>query len=295
MVPLIQLFVSILAASGTPHGSQGSAPSGIPFGLFQETGRTVSEPYTSGMQQAQPETILRDLAAAQARGARMVVNFAGGGARYRDERGHMDFDMWRGQVDRFQPIAGELSQYVADGTLYAAFLIDEPHSKERWGGETVPMATLDRMAQYMKTMLPDLPTAVRATPSQLRGYRWQYLDAAWAQYTARKGGIEDYVADETAIARQEGLGLVVGLNISKGGDGSSGFGSQKEPSMSGAEILRYGHALLGATSACAFISWDNRPAVVNRPDVVAAMRELAQSARSHPPTSCRSSRVAATG
>ena len=83
------------------------------------------------------------------------------------------------------------------------------------------------------------------------------------------------------------IGLIVGLNISKGGDGSSGYGKPKEWSMTGKEILQYGHALLGVPSACAFISWDSRPDVINRPDVSAALRDLAAAAQAHPETSCR--------
>lgn len=280
-------FLTVLPAclvllAGAPADTTG----GIPFGLFGMPARKLVDPYTSAMQPARPESILEDLAAARARGARIIVNFSGNTAKVTGPDGHFDYDTWRAMVDRFRPLAGQLNAYVADGTLLAFMMVDEPFSKQRWGGQPVAMATLDEMGEYAKSIFPDLPTAVREAPADLRSYHWQYLDVAWAQYTARKGPIADYVADQAAAARAAGLGLIVGLNISKGGDGSSGAGSPDEPSMSGAEILRYGRALLAAPEACAFISWDSRPAVIGRPDVAAALAELASAARAHPATPC---------
>jgi hypothetical protein len=292
MVRLSALFLAYLTLTAgltgvrDDHDPAFSAGAGIPFGLSGISGRKLVDPYTSGLQQARPETILQDLAMARARGARMIVNFAGGSDRTTDADGHFSYELWKARVDRFLPIIDQLNSYVADGTLFLFYVIDEPFAKQRWGG-TVPMATIDQMAQYSKSFFPDLPTAVRAAPTELRNYRWQYVDVAWAQYTSRKGGIAGYASTQAATAREEGLGLVVGLNISKGGDGSSGFGSPKEPSMSGAEILRYGQTLLQIADACAFISWDNRPSVIGRPDVAAALRQLALAAKAHPEAPCR--------
>lgn len=266
--------------------SAGSTAAGIPFGLWGMAGRELIDPYTSAMQQARPESVLQDLAAAKAKGAHVVVNFAGGGDRYTDSGRRFDFNLWKTRLDRFRPMASQLNAYVADGTLLAVMILDEPYAKNRWGGETVPTATLDDMAGYAKALFPNLSTVVRAAPSDLQRYHWRYLDAAWAQYTAKKGPIADYVSNEVAGAKADGLGLIVGLNITHGGDGSSGVGGDK-PAMSGAEILRYGHALLDSPYACAFISWDSRARVLGRPDVAAALKELADAARAHPATSCR--------
>jgi hypothetical protein len=270
-----------------PTQAGGSPGAGIPFGLFGMKGRDLVDPFTSAVQPAKPQAILSDLAAARARGARIVVNFAGsGGGGPVDAYGHFDYNEWKAKVDRFRPIAGQLNGYVADGTLFANLIIDEPSAKKRWGG-VVPMETLDEMAQYSKSLFPDLPTAVREGPRELQNYSWRYLDASWAQYTAKRAPIAEYVSTEVAAARAKGLGLIVGLNISKGGDGSSGLGEPNEWSMTGKEILQYGQALLGTPSACAFLSWDSRPSVIERPDVAAALQELAVAAKGHPATSCR--------
>lgn len=279
-------FLALLLASLT-LAARGSAYQGIPFGLFGMPGRKLIPPFTSAMQQAQPRVILDDLAAAKARGAHVVVNFAGGGQGFTDASGHFDFDGWRARVDRFAPMASQINSYVNDGTLLAFLIIDEPFVKMRWGNERVPMPTLDQMAQYSKSIFPGLTTVVGSAPTSLQGYSWRYLDAGWAQYTAKKGTANDFASTESAAAQAEGLGLIVGLNISKGGDGSSNFGEPRQWSMTGKEILDYGHALLARPNACAFISWDYRPAVVERPDVWAALQELAEDASKHPATSCR--------
>jgi hypothetical protein len=286
MLPLPLIHLASLGLAARALAGQPDSSSGIPFGLFGMTARELVAPYTSSMQQTRPQDILDDLAAAKSRGARIVVNFAGGGSKYTTSGKQVDFELWKARLDRFRPVAAQINAYVADGTLLAVMILDEPFAKKRWGG-TVPEATLDEMAAYSKSIFPELPTAIRAAPSQLEHYQWRNLDLAWAQYEVKKGPIDQYVSNEVKTAQSMGLGLVVGLNISKGGDGSSGFGSAAEPSMSGAEILRFGHALLGSPYACAFISWDSRPDVINRPDVASAMRELAAAAQAHPPTSCR--------
>ncbi len=166
-------------------------------------------------------------------------------------------------------------------------MIDEPFAAPQWGGEAVPKSTLDQMAQYSKSLFPELVTMVRAAPSQLQGYTWQFLDASWAQYAARKGPIGAFVSTEVAAAQSARLGLVVGLNISKGGDGSSGIGGADGYSMTGAEILQYGGAFLAEPSSCAFLMWDSRASVIQRSDVASALAELAGDARAHAATSCR--------
>jgi hypothetical protein len=281
-LPLIQLAILGHALTGQAHGD-----AGIPFGLFGMAGRELVAPYTSAMQQARPDHILADLAAAKSRGARIVVNFAGGGAKYTDAGRRLDLDLWKARLDRFRPMAAQLNAYVADGTLLGVMILDEPSAKKRWGGEEVPASTLDEMAAYSKSIFPDLPTVVRAAPSELEHYQWHNLDVAWAQYTVRKGAIDQYVSKEVKAARSEGLGLIVGLNISKGGQGSNDAGGENGSPMSGAEILQYGRALLDSPYACAFISWDSRASVINRPDIASALRDLAAAAQAHPATSCR--------
>lgn len=276
-------------ATTTTSGSAGGGwATGVPYGLFGMFGRNLVDPYTSVMEPGQPDSILSDLANARARGARIFVNFAGGSVtNVQDSAGHFDYGKWKARVDRFLPIQVQLNDYVADGTLYGFQMIDEPFATGTWG-VAVPKSTIDSMAQYSKSLFPGLLTAIRAAPDQMQNYTWLYLDASWAQYTSKKGPIATYVSKEVAAAQTIGLGLVVGLNIAKGGDGSSGNGNSTDGwSMSGAEILQYGQALLGSPYSCAFLMWDNRASVITLPDVAAALQQLAGVAAAHAATPCK--------
>src|SRR5882724_144640 len=65
---------TVRSAVAGPTQAGGSAAEGIPFGIFGLPGRKLVPPFTAAMQQARPESILKDLAAAKARDARVVVS-----------------------------------------------------------------------------------------------------------------------------------------------------------------------------------------------------------------------------
>ena len=93
------------------------------------------------------------------------------------------------------------------------------------GGKTIPQATLEAMAQYSKQLWPDMTTFVRVVPSWLAAapVTYTYLDAGWLQYAWGKGDVATMVAAEVAAAKSKRLGLMVGLNVLQGGNGSSGI------------------------------------------------------------------------
>jgi hypothetical protein len=112
--------------------------------------------------------------------------------------------------------------------------------------------------------------------------RWngtfQYLDAAWAQYTYQKGDIEDYIRENVADAQAMGLGLVVGLNITKG--------SPTKGEMTGRQVESWGSTLLSSTYPCAFISWQYNERHLAQDDMKTAMAHLAQKAADRPSRPC---------
>ena len=79
------------------------------------------------------------------------------------------------------------------------------------------------MAKHSKELWPTMATIVRVAPSWLASASVNYrsLDAGWTQYTSGKGDAAKWVASEAAAAKRKGLGLVVGLNVLDGGNGSS--------------------------------------------------------------------------
>jgi len=121
-------------------------------------------------------------------------------------------------------------------------------------------------------------TIVRVAPSYFRNRRPRYLDAAWAQYVTRKGTAPDFIRRNVADAQRSGLGLVVGLNISKGGPNRS--------RLSASQVKSFGSALLNSSYPCAFISWQYE-SYLSTGSMKDAMRMLRGKAQNRSSRSCR--------
>ena len=145
----------------------------------------------------------------------------------------------------------------------------------------MPGATLDEMARYSKSIWPSLVTVVRSEPYLIKwSGSYQYLDAAWAQYAARKGDPYDYLNKNVAAAKQMGLGLVVGLNLTMGG-------TPNNTGMSASEVESYGTALLSSPYPCAFISWQYDEKYLSGSGIGAAMDKVRQKAQNRATVSCK--------
>ena len=119
---------------------------------------------------------------------------------------------------------------------------------------------------------------------------YKYLDAAWAQYHARFGSIDDFIATHVSDAKASGLALVIGLNaLAGGGDGGlPGYYFEKK-SMTAEQLKTLGGAFLARPYGCAFFMFRYDPNYFNRPDIKEAMAELSRKAQSLPVTPCRRS------
>jgi hypothetical protein len=237
--------------------------------------------------------VLQFLAAMKAKGGRLVLKMCNGEDKYvKNADGTFSFTKWKSLVDRFRKV--NLGPYISDGTLMGHFLIDEPQRTAKWGGKIIPQSTVEAMAQYSKQIWPTLPTLVRVVPSWLASAPVSYtaLDAGWLQYGYGKGDPAKLVASETSVAKQKGLGLVIGLNILDGGNGSSGVRgwSSGKWAMTASEIRNYGSALLSQSYACGFFNWTYQyfgPTYYARSDIKSAMADLSNKAKVHARTSCR--------
>jgi nucleoid-associated protein YgaU len=154
---------------------------------------------------------------------------------------------------------------------------------------------VEEMARYSKSIWPSLPTVVRAPPGWLRrsGLTWQYLDIAWAQWAAgseeSEGKTPEQFRDENvAEAKAQGLGLVMGMNLLNGGDGSSGEPGNRSGrwEMSAAEVVRVGTVLAETPYACAVLSWRYDAAFEQRPGTPAALDKVAAAAADRGGISC---------
>jgi hypothetical protein len=264
---------------------------GIVFASFGMTSSGLDNVHTGWMSggSLDPSNILAHLAAAKAKGGRVVIKLSKGRDQYVKNGSSFSLTKWKDLVGRYRSV--KLDPYIKDGTIIGHYLIDEPHRHQRWGGNGISRQTLDEMARFSKDLWPDLTTIVRVAPSWLAegNFGWRYVDAGWTQYRATHGDPARWVGSEAAAAERAGLGLVVGMNVLDGGDGSSrerGFTLSKWK-MSASEIRQYGAAMLGPNRACAFFNWTHDADFYRRSDIRSAMAEVSSKAKAHARTSCR--------
>lgn len=263
----------------------------------------VDDKFTSAhFNPSEPAEVLIFLNEAQSMGKSVVLLFAGPASRYKNDDGTFSLEKWKAEVDLYAHL--DLDEWIADGTIFVHYLISEPMSRSRWGGEVITAAVLDEMAAYSKQFWPDLPTVVREQPTDLAlhagGYEtpipdwtWSHLDASWARYRASKGPIDEFINAEVEAARSQGLGLLFGMNVLQGGDGSSNvIGYNDDWVMSPQELLNYGEKLINEPYGCAMLMWHlNFDDIVyfDVPEIAAAMDRLSDLALNREPRDCLAS------
>ena len=165
----------------------------------------------------------------------------------------------------------------------AHYVLDEPHAGSQWSGEDVDPALVDEAACHSKAKWPNLPVLIRTHPGwavreEGAAHDFQCVDIWVGQYSARKGPIEDYVAENLADAQLLGAKVVGGLNPISGGDGSSGVESPWDPDkwmMSAEEIRTYGAAWLAAPiDNLGFWKWNDMEWYWQQPEIQAAVEYL---------------------
>ncbi|MDQ3426607.1 MAG: hypothetical protein M3477_02130, partial [Gemmatimonadota bacterium] len=273
-------------------GEQGDVPAtaaaafagGIPFGTYAQPTNTFGDRYNGGLRNIWPQFLRDELAEIKGRGGRIVLMMAGNEDHYRDGDGHFSLTKWKARIDLFRDV--DFDSYINDGTIVAHYLIDEPNDPANWSGRPVPGSTLEEMAKYSKQIWPSLTTVVRTDPGYLAGENYHYLDAAWAQYVHRKGSAADYLARNLSDANRLGLGLIVGLNIIKGGPNGS--------RMTASQVEEWGSTLLTSSYPCAFISWQYDAGYLSSGGVQNAMDVLRRKAESRSTRSCRGTAAGST-
>jgi hypothetical protein len=207
-----------------------------------------------------------------------VVNMIGGKSNYKNPDESFNIDMYKAILDEFDPAI--VQEYIDEGYVIANYILDEPHAGSRWSGEDVDPALVDEAACHSKSIWPNLRTVVRTHPGwavheEGAAHDFQCVDIWVAQYSARKGPIDEYVAENVADAQALGAGLVGGLNVITGGDGSSGIPSDYDPDdwvMSADELRTYGAAWLAApVEQLGIWRWNNSEWYWALPEIKAAV------------------------
>jgi hypothetical protein len=259
-----------------PVGPAISFAGGIPIGLSSQPTNQFGSRYNGALRNIWPSYLREQLAAIKQRGGKVALSFSGNHRYYVDGDGHFSMTKWKDRVAKFKNV--NFGSYVDDGTIIGHYMIDEPNDARNWGGRPVTPDQLEEMARYSKQLWPNLPTIVRVQPDYLKSSH-RYLDAAWAQYLARRGNVGDYIRQQVSAAQNRGLALVVGLNIIHGGSPSG-------TKMTGREIREWGSALLNSSYPCAFISWQHNSYAYSD-DVKSAMSYLREKAESRSTKRCR--------
>jgi hypothetical protein len=282
-------------ADSTPATPLGPAPAPVPsaqqgilFGFFMGDYFQLGPTWNATLRGASVGSVVKYLQIARERGAHLLIQFGGGRENYLDSQGNFSLARWKDRIAPYKSV--DLSSYIADGTLAAHYLIDEPEDASRWNGKPIAFSELEEVARYSKEVFPGLTTIVRVVPTWLQGasFRWVNLDAAWAQYTSTKGDVAVYRDTQAVAAKALGLGLMFSLNVLDGGDGSSGRQGTKAWShnMSALELTTYGKALIDSPHGCGLFMWREDAGFLGAPGIRGAMEVLSAHAKARPATSC---------
>jgi hypothetical protein len=255
---------------------------GFTFGSFDLETHHLGSMHNATLRSPGPSQIVSLLRQIRAKGGRVIIALAD--PEDYKSGGRFSLSKWKAQVAKFRRV--NFKSYIDDGTIIGHYMIDEPDDPGNWRGSRVSPSTLEEMAKFSKSIWPKMPTIVRVEPGYLKGAR--HVDAAWAQYSARRGDARTWIRSQASKARGRGVALVVSLNTQDGGNGSSGRRgySRGKHAMSAAELKKYGSALIGESHACAFFMWKYVSSYYNRSDIKSAMTALSRQAKSRSRKSC---------
>ncbi len=227
-------------------------------------------------------------------GLKVSLRLTGDHGRYTRVNGDFDRGAWLAMLDRWD--RDDVRAFVADGTLVGHMLLDDIYTFE---GRPPDAEDLDALAAASHRILPGLMTFVREKATGLpapRGGRYRHVDAVVNQYRVRDGDVQTYARDQAARSRALGLGIIMGLNIANGGDGSSGQPGWQQGrwAMSAAEIDRYGAVLTAVPGCSMFLSWEYDARErwsdgsvgadwFDQPAQTQALKQLSERMHQHPP------------
>lgn len=261
------------------HVGLALGPTHVPPGSFGDlyTGTQITALTSS--------CLLADLEKARRANVRVFISFTGNEQHNRDENG-FSFTKWKSRVDRFRD--ADLTPYIEDGTILAHLLMDEPTDPNNWNGKIVTHQEINDMANYSKEVWPTMSTYIRTWPEYLIGGQFPNLDALWFHYLDRWGDLDAFLEKHLGDLRQVGLKVIGGLNVLNGGSDTSGIPGkgQGKHAMSADEVRTWGAKFFAEPNMCAFLLWEWDAEYLARPDIRAAVEELAAKARAYPKQSC---------
>ena len=278
------------AVCHTPSGAGSADHVGIAFGPHHippgKFGETFSGTQITATVHLGHICLMAELETARRANTRVFISFTGNEQYLRDENG-FSLTKWKQRVDRFRHL--DLTPYIEDGTILAHLIMDEPADPTNWSGKVVSQAQIAEIARYSKEVWPTMPTMIRAWPEYLKGADLRNVDALWIHYLHRRGPIEAFIATHMREIRELGLIPVGGLNVLNGGSPSSPIPGKRQgmKAMTADELRAWGAKWLAEPGMCAFLLWEYSDPYFSRPEIKAAVTDLAAQARAYPKRSCK--------
>jgi hypothetical protein len=188
-----------------------------------------------------------------------------------DRGGRFSFDAWRDHADALYAdtrIRSAMEAAIADGTLAAHYVIDEPYHPSRYGGP-IPFATVEQMFVYSKTLFPTWRTILRVDPTMdWLGRAMVGCDTYWAEYLKARGPIESYVQTRTEAAQDLGGDLIWGLHY-------AAFDRSGTPrDITPDEVRHYGGILARQAHSIGLCGWKYTSSMWNQAGMPAAVRYI---------------------
>ncbi len=243
---------------------------GVPFGLWGLNGYhsvsglgDVAERLNLTVFQAASAnptwTVGTFLPMAREAGVSVTLRMSGGHSAYTTDS-NFDIDKWKAQIAPWKDSG--ITEFIDDGTIIGHMILDDIGNWSYDHGGIDPTGDeLDEMARYSKEIMPGLMTFVRQratrVPAPTPG-QYAHLDACVNQYRVLEGDVTEYATAQREAALTLNLGIINGLNLCDGGDGSSeqqGWRGTGFWAMSADEITTYGDALL-VDGLGMFLSWE---------------------------------------
>ena len=296
----------VTAPTEAPATDPAVAYSGIPYGPYDLWASTAElkwgpGPFTASHDNAfLPSSLVQRIQAARQKRVRLVLAMTGGPNEVITD-GKFDLGKWKARMDRLNTsaIKKAVSDGVADGTIVANKLMDEPEHP-KWGG--VPTKTmLDQMATYARKIFPTLPMGIGHGAPGFKwrsGERYKVLDWVSVQYVwnYNQGDVTAWRNQVLTFARNNGVTPMFGLNILNGGvrdsqgawdcPNTGGKGTRTSYCrMTSEQVRTYGQTI--GPSGCAMLMWRYDAAFMSKVANQSAFRDVASLLNSRPPRSCR--------
>jgi hypothetical protein len=283
---------------------------GIPFGLHTlwasatTTQSSGVAAYSASQGWVAAGELAGHIAAARARGIRLVLVMTGGAhTRYKTD-GVFDQAKWEAAMDAFDTpaIRDAVAAGVADGTIIGNTVMDEPQQSgtdaKAWGPPgTMTKARVDGLCGYVKAIFPTLPVGVGHDHNVFEtGNSYQVCEFIIAQYAARKGNVVTWRDGALSLAARDGLAIIFSLNLLDGGTqdrtgvldcaGTGGLGTHGiNCRMTPAQVRDWGK-LLGQ-AGCALLSWRYDGTFMARPENQAAISDVTITLSRLPQAPCK--------